>query len=245
MNTEALYGIVLTALPIILSLSVHEFAHARTALAFGDPTAKSLGRCTLNPLAHLDPIGTIMMFLVGFGWAKPVPVNMGNLHPPRMGNLAVSAAGPLSNLGLAIVCAAALRVLVAAGVTVDGTGEFIATDLVAFLLTYLLFVNLVLCVFNLLPLFPLDGHHIARETLPAGSRAGYMQWQHQYGRWLLMALIIAPMLLRTVKIYFRPLTWYFGLTVSPLLMLLLGDEAGSFAHEAMNKFDAYLFWRRR
>ena len=91
------YRLILVAPPLLLSLTVHEFAHARTALAFGDPTAKAMGRVSLNPLVHLDPIGTIVLLVTrAFGWAKPVPINPANLHPRRLGDIAVSAAGPAS-----------------------------------------------------------------------------------------------------------------------------------------------------
>jgi len=225
-DANMLYGLALTAVPILLSLSVHEMAHARTALAFGDPTARNLGRCTLNPLAHLDPLGTLMMVLVGFGWAKPVPVNPANLHPPRLGNVAVSAAGPLSNLAVAVLCALGLRVMTAAGAKIDPKGDFVLTDLAAFLLTYTLFINLTLCLFNLIPLFPLDGHHIGRETLPASQRQDYMYWQVRYGRWVLLGLLFGPRLLRdAVNIHFDPMGWYLGYAIFSLAEPLVGPAA--------------------
>jgi Zn-dependent protease len=225
-DANMLYGLALTAVPILLSLSVHEMAHARTALAFGDPTAKMMGRCTLNPLAHLDPLGTLMMVRVGFGWAKPVPVNPANLDPPRLGNVAVSAAGPLSNLAIAFLCGMALRAMTAAGVTVDIEANFVPMDIAVFLLTYTLLVNLTLCLFNLIPLFPLDGHHIGRETLSAARRQEYMYLQMRYGQWVLFALLFGPRLLYDfTKIHFDPMGWYLGFAEGTLIDPLVGNAA--------------------
>ncbi|MCY2931399.1 MAG: site-2 protease family protein [Planctomycetota bacterium] len=177
--------------PLLLSLTVHEFAHARTALAFGDPTAKFLGRCSLNPLRHLDPVGTlVLIFTQGFGWAKPVPVNPANLHPRRLGDMAVSFAGPLSNLMLAATAALVIRILLANHID----GQLPAGRIAYHVLLVLVQINLGLAVFNLLPLFPLDGHHIAREMLPAYKQASFMFWQMRWGPIVLLALMIGPRL---------------------------------------------------
>jgi len=242
MTEQMLYGLALTGLPILLSLSIHEFAHARTALAFGDPTAKAMGRCTLNPLAHIHPIGTLMVVLVGFGWARPVPVNPMNLHPRRLGDIAVSAAGPASNLTLAVLCAIALRIAVSQGMRVNPTGAFTPSDLAAFLLVYTILINLMLCIFNLIPLFPLDGHHIGRETLPAHLRNGYMQWQVRYGMWVLMGLMFGPRLIEAVlntRIDFNPLGWYIMHTRGQAREIMLDDRTWNVAREALLKFRGY------
>jgi len=192
--------------PLILSLALHELAHARTALAFGDPTAKHMGRCTLNPLVHLDPIGTISLVLVGFGWAKPVPVNPHNLNPPKMGSIAVSLAGPLSNLGLAIIVGAGVRGLLALGVEFSSP----AGSVIWSVALYTMIANIFLFAFNMLPLFPLDGHHIVRDQLPGRLQAGFMHWQLRYGRQLLMAIVLGPRLLNLLNIHlFDPLSWVF------------------------------------
>jgi Zn-dependent protease len=174
--------------PLLFSLVVHEYAHARTALAFGDRTAYAMGRVTLNPLAHLDPMGTLLIILMGFGWAKPVPVNPANLHPPKWGDIAVSLAGPLSNLFLAILTAAVFRLWWAVG---PGLAPALVQPLAHYLL-YIATVNVVLCMFNLIPLFPLDGHHVAREFLPRDQQQGFMQWQHRFGSMLLLVLLFGP-----------------------------------------------------
>lgn len=182
---------LLLAAPFLLSLTVHEYAHARTALAFGDPTAKQMGRVTLNPLAHLDPIGTLVLLVTHMiGWAKPVPVNPANLHPPGFGDICVSLAGPMSNLLLALASGGLMRLVLALGMS-DNWGF---TVTLMNMLSATMVVNVMLFVFNLIPLFPLDGHHILRELLPVQHRWGYMRWQMAYGPMVLMAMIFGPRL---------------------------------------------------
>ena len=138
----------------IIALSVHEAAHAATANYLGDPTAKFSGRLTLNPLAHLDPFGTLLLFLAGFGWGKPVPINPGNFANPRTGKLLTSLAGPLSNLAVALLFALPYNFLCEPGTI---TFMFVQT---------IMFVNIVLMVFNLLPIPPLDGGGALSSILP-------------------------------------------------------------------------------
>jgi len=145
--------------PIILfSLTVHEFAHAWSAHKFGDDTARRLGRMSLNPLVHLDLFGTIVMVMSGFrfGWAKPVPVNPFNLRNPRKADLWISAAGPISNILIAL----------AAGLVYRVAGGFAGNEALDSIFTYAVQINITLAIFNLLPLFPLDGSHILRTLLP-------------------------------------------------------------------------------
>ena len=192
-----LYMLILIMPGLLLSLTIHEFAHARTALAFGDPTAKHMGRVSLNPLRHLDPIGTVMIIItsmagIGFGWAKPVPVNPYNLHPRRLGEVAVSLAGPASNLALAVVTGLLLKVCMIIGPHVLGQALYIAAGM---MLRVTMMVNVALCVFNLIPIFPLDGHHILREILPRQMQPGFMQWQLRFGTMALLAIVFAPRLI--------------------------------------------------
>ncbi len=193
-SAEWIYESILLLVPLMFSLTVHEFAHARTALAFGDPTAKSMGRVSLNPLVHLDPLGTIVLIVTrGFGWAKPVPVNPNNLYPRRLGNIMVSLAGPASNLCLAIVAVVIMKVLMAilpAGQEATWQGPVFE------MLFWLMIANIALCTFNLFPLFPLDGHHILRELLPPAKQADFMHWQIHYGRYILAGMILIPVLLK-------------------------------------------------
>lgn len=152
---------IIAAPAILFALTVHEFFHAWTALRFGDSTAKDMGRLTLNPMAHLDLFGTIMMFASGFrfGWAKPVPVNVFNLRNPRVADLWIAAAGPLSNLGLAFIFGTIFRV-------VTGSG-FQFPEVIYVFLYFSVTINVSLAFFNLIPLFPLDGSHILRSLMPA------------------------------------------------------------------------------
>jgi len=182
--------------PLFFSLTVHEYAHARVALAFGDPTAYRLGRCTLNPLKHLTVLGTMMLlFSRIIGWAKPVPVNPLYLRPRRMGFAMVSLAGPMSNLALACICGLALWGVQTAGGRQSNSEFFVAAEHIT---AYTLVANLGLCIFNLLPLFPLDGHHILREMLPERMHRGFMAWQMKYGVVLLATLILGPIVLKNV-----------------------------------------------
>jgi Zn-dependent protease len=140
---------VLLAIPLLYSIIVHELAHGWVAYRMGDPTAKWQGRLSLNPIKHLDPVGTLMLFIFGFGWAKPVPVNFDNIHDTRKGLIFVSSAGIIANMLLAFVAFFLLRLL---SPTPSGV--------LATLLYYLAQINIVLAAFNLIPIPPLDGSKI-------------------------------------------------------------------------------------
>ncbi|MFH2035863.1 MAG: site-2 protease family protein [Candidatus Zixiibacteriota bacterium] len=174
---------LIAAPAIFFSLTVHEFFHAYTAYRFGDNTAKDMGRLTLNPLAHLDLFGTIMMFLSGFrfGWAKPVPVNPYNLKNPRVADFWISAAGPLSNFGLAIVFGIFLRA------TMSGILPF-PQEVIHFFVVAIM-INVSLAFFNLIPIYPLDGSHILSSILPDRYQPMLEQIQ-RYGMYILLFLII-------------------------------------------------------
>ena len=174
--------ILLTAFPI------HEFAHAWTADRFGDNTPRANGRLTLNPLAHLDPIGTLLMIIVGFGWAKPVPINPYVLQRrSRAAPMLVSLAGPMSNLLMAIIASAFFRLgLVSTTDIRIVSGEILPT--VALFLYLFISVNLWLMLFNLIPIFPLDGEKVLDYFLPpAGVR--FLENIRPYGPMILMAIL--------------------------------------------------------
>lgn len=160
MSTE----FILFNIPVILfALTIHEYCHALVASRFGDDTARNLGRLTLNPIKHLDVFGTILMVLVGFGWAKPVPVDPRNLRDPKRDMLFIALAGPVSNLLLALLSGLSLRYLTG-GMLSGAGGSYTA---IAFqLLTLTLVYNTALAVFNLLPVPPLDGSRILFGILP-------------------------------------------------------------------------------
>ena len=208
--------------PLLLSLTLHEYAHARTALAFGDPTARNMGRVSLNPLRHLDFLGTLMLIFSGLiGWAKPVPVNPFNLYPRRLGDIAVSVAGPATNFALAVISGLLLRVWIAKG-PAEPESLF---DTGYILLYWTTVANLGMCFFNLLPLFPLDGHHILRELLPPRYHAGFMHWQMRFGSMLLLAMIFGPRLVQVVTgraLPVEPLRLYLRGVIRPILNLLIG-----------------------
>ncbi len=165
---------VLLAVCLLLSLTVHEFAHAYASNKLGDPTAKMLGRLTLNPIKHLDPFGTLMMLLVGFGWGKPVPVNDYNLKNPRRDSAIIAFAGPLSNIILASICAILYH-------------AFFANNILGSLLNLLAYFNLALCFFNLFPVFPLDGFKVVSGLLPHETS---LKWEEteRYGVYILAIL---------------------------------------------------------
>jgi Zn-dependent protease len=223
MDSDWLFNLLITAPPLLLSLTIHEYAHARTALAFGDPTAKIMGRCTLNPLVHLDLLGTIcLLFSHLIGWAKPVPVNPANLHPPRLGNIAVSLAGPASNLSLAIICGLVLKVMIPRMAHSDGLMNSNVVDIIFRMLEVTLLANIGLFAFNLIPLFPLDGHHILRETLPLNIQPSFMHWQVRFGPILLMAMVFLPRIVSNAvhKPVFDPIDILYNFTFRTVLSLL-------------------------
>jgi Zn-dependent protease len=180
--------LLLIAPPILIALTFHEFAHAYAAYRYGDDTAKQLGRLSLNPLRHLDPLGTIMIFLVHFGWAKPVPVNPYRLKNPRKDMLWISAAGPLANILLALASGLLLRLLFAMDGT-PGSHTGTAMELFTFMVIMSLQINLALAIFNILPIAPLDGSKILSGLLPA-EFAKYIGVLERYGPFVLIGLII-------------------------------------------------------
>ena len=243
MGPETLYGMALIAVPILLSLTLHEYGHARVALAFGDRTAKDLGRVTLNPLAHLDLIGTICLLVGPIGWAKPVPVDFSRLRPARIGDICVSLAGVGMNLLLAAFSGLCLYVMARAGVRISETGPATPAGIAAFMLSFALFINLSLILFNLIPLFPLDGHHVVRELLPWNKRAEYMHWQVRFGQFILLALVGVPWLMRSVlkKQVTSPLDYYMGLIEGVILHCLPNEALGLFA-DAWDRYRQFLSW---
>ncbi len=178
--------LILIAPPILLALTFHEYAHAFVANKYGDDTAKQNGRLTLNPLAHLDLLGTIMIFLVHFGWAKPVPVNPNRLKNPKKDMLWISAAGPLANMILALFSGILLRLIF---VTVGKPDQHSITGLLIFMVIMSLQINLALAIFNVLPIAPLDGSKILYGLLPS-KHEGKIYFIERYGPFILIGLIV-------------------------------------------------------
>lgn len=172
----------------LIALTVHEYCHGYTAFRLGDPTARSLGRLSLNPIKHLDPIGSLLMVLFGFGWAKPVPVNPRYFKDPRKGMALVAAAGPLANLLLAFIGVLLYRLTLLLAGTVHSAFllNFVLLLATFFFVFHLL--NVSLCVFNLIPLPPLDGSRIFYVFLPPRAYWGVMKYERIIQLVLLLAL---------------------------------------------------------
>lgn len=177
---------------ILFAITVHEYMHARMALACGDPTAKQMGRITLNPLAHLDPVGAICLLFAPIGWGKPVPVNPFNLRSPKRDDVIISIAGPASNIATAIVIGLFLRFLPWETMLNPGAvgsfGAKFSLNMVMMLWVGLR-INLGLAVFNMLPLFPLDGSHVVKGLLPQEQSYAFERFS-RYAPGILIGLIL-------------------------------------------------------
>jgi len=191
---SSLESLLPAAVILVLSLSFHEAAHAWTADRLGDPTARMLGRLTLNPLSHIDWIGTVLFPLLAMysglpiiGWAKPVPVNMMNLRHPRRDFAVVAVAGPISNLILAVAGAAVLMVI-PGGATALASGSSVASFLVMAVV-----VNVLLAVFNMIPVPPLDGGNVLAGLVPE-EMARVVDQLRPYGFLVLYALMLTGVL---------------------------------------------------
>ncbi|MED2942073.1 site-2 protease family protein [Bacillus swezeyi] len=175
-------------LTLAAAFTVHEVAHAYVAYKFGDETAKRQGRLTLNPLKHLDPFGTILIFLMGFGWAKPVPVNRFYFKKPRLAGVLVSIAGPISNLILALL--GFILILLSAKLSsVLPSGFYLG---LAQFLTIWINLNLLLFLFNLLPFPPLDGFRVIQDVVAPDLRAKLTKYE-AYGSLVFLIIVITPL----------------------------------------------------
>lgn len=175
---------------LMIAFTIHEYAHAYVAYKFGDPTAQRQGRLTLSPLAHLDPFGTLLIFIAGFGWARPVPVNRSYFKRPRLAGVLVSVAGPLSNLVIAFLGTTIWYILLATN-AVAALPEFYVNGLQDFFNIFVS-LNVMLFIFNLLPFPPLDGYRIIEDLAPANIRAKMTQYE-SYGIIIFLILVITPL----------------------------------------------------
>ena len=180
--------LIILAFCLIFSLTFHEFGHAYTAHLCGDDTAKAAGRMTLNPLVHLDLFGSLMVLIVGFGYARPVPVNPNN-YRVRNADFYIASAGPLMNLLLGIIAAFLYGVLAHNSITI------LAGVPLLFLLKLFIIINFNLFLFNLIPLGPLDGNSVFPHFLPANLRIRFQHWNFRYGSYALIGLVLLSILL--------------------------------------------------
>ena len=173
---------LLLAVPLLYSVILHEIAHGLVASWFGDNTAKYSGRLTLNPMAHLDPVGTLMLFFVGFGWAKPVPVNYNNLNNSRLGIMAVALAGCITNILLATVAIFLMQL------QVFNTNPAFAT-----IFPIVIKINIMLAAFNLIPIPPLDGSKVLMGFLPEEAQSNLARIE-PYGFFIIIILLYTGIL---------------------------------------------------
>jgi Zn-dependent protease len=194
-------GFLIIAIPLLYSIIFHELAHGWVAYRMGDPTAKSLGRLSLNPLKHLDPMGTLMLFIFGFGWAKPVPVNFNLLRDRRKGMILVSAAGIITNMLLAFSALFLYRLL-----------SLSRSSIAAELLYYFAQINIILAAFNLIPLPPLDGSKILMG-FASPKVQNYLFRIERYGFFIIIALLYLGVL--------NPVIHFFEWMILSLINLLM------------------------
>jgi len=199
---------VLILFSLVFSLTFHEYGHGIVAKYFGDRTAEQQGRLTLNPLAHIDPVGLLMVMIIGFGYAKPVPTDPRNYNS-RWGILFVAAAGPMMNLLLAFVTIN----LYAIGLN-QGWPIFQGQEANTFFL-FLASINLLLMLFNLIPIGPLDGHYILPYFLPSKLAQYYIYYNQRYGHWVLLSII--AMAIMGVPIF--QYVWALGQSLLKIILL--------------------------
>jgi len=184
-----LFKLSIMLVPGLLAITCHEVSHGYIAWRYGDPTARMLGRLTLNPLKHIDIIGTLMIFFVGIGWAKPVPVVYENLRNPKRDMIWVAAAGPITNILLALVSAIVLRGLVAfASPAASGTQLAMIIEPLVLMLAFSVYINLLLAIFNMIPLPPLDGGRVLSGLLPYRQAAALARIE-PYGMVIIIVLV--------------------------------------------------------
>lgn len=205
-------NMILMIVPVLLALTVHECAHAWAAYKLGDPTAKNAGRLTLNPLAHLDPVGTLVLFLSQmFGWAKPVPFDPRNFKNPLRDSTLVALAGPTSNMATAIVLAIVLKILLLVGFF-KLIPAFVGKNLFDMFVLSIL-INVGIAIFNMLPLPPLDGFKVLSYFLP--HRLIILSYQYQQYMFVAVIILVAFGVLQKIigPIVFLFQSLIFGLIV--------------------------------
>jgi Zn-dependent protease len=205
-ETREIADFVARVLALLVGLTFHEFSHALVADQLGDRGPRRMGRLTLNPIPHIDPVGALMLLIARFGWAKPVMVNPYALRNGPSGMAMVAAAGPMANVVVAVVFAIVFRLLASADLHTGFPGQVVVSVVV---------INLILALFNFVPIPPLDGYNAALALLP--PRYGLtLQRYGQYGMFILLGLIV----LHVTRSPINPLGWILGLAVSAARALL-------------------------
>ncbi|BCS53982.1 site-2 protease family protein [Geobacter sp. SVR] len=212
---DLLFKLSVMLVPGMLAVVCHEVSHGFIAWRFGDPTARMMGRLTLNPIKHIDIIGTLMIFIIGIGWAKPVPVVYENLHNPKRDMIWVAAAGPITNILLATLSAFVLRgVLAMSNLASSATPLAMVAEPVVMMLAFSVYINLLLAIFNMIPVPPLDGGRVMVGLLPYRQAAAWSRIE-PYGMVIIILLVF--------------FTNVFSYVISPLLQvgvhLLAGPQS--------------------
>lgn len=208
---------ILVLVPILLlSLSVHEFSHGMVSTLLGDSTPGKDGRLTLNPLRHLDLFGTLMLLVAGFGWAKPVRIDINSYRRKYTGLVLTSLAGPLSNLLIAVLFTFFLRLIV-----LNESLAFLQTESVVNIIQYVMIINILLFIFNMIPIPPLDGSRIV--TALFNRNREFVQNYNRYGVYILLALL---MMNRFFDVEILPVSRMMGTILHLLISLVLPEAAG-------------------
>jgi Zn-dependent protease len=194
-NLTDLPGILIGVFVILFAIAIHEYAHGKSALSLGDPTAKNAGRLTLNPISHIDPIGAICLFLFHFGWAKPVPINTSYFKNPRKDIILTSLSGPMSNFGAAFVSGLFLK-----------NFPLNSSPFLVYLLSYMVLINTALGLFNLLPIPPLDGSHVLENLLPIKAARKFRQ-AGRHAPLALITLLLMDSFILHINIIGRIIDW--------------------------------------
>lgn len=211
MIENILYKLSIMLVPGLLAITCHEVSHGYMAWRYGDPTARMLGRLTLNPLKHIDIFGTLMLVIVGIGWAKPVPVVVENLRNPKKDMIWVSAAGPITNFALAVISAGLLHLLL---MVPSGSSANFMLQPLSYMAAFSIYINLLLAFFNMIPIPPLDGGRVLMGVLPY-RQAMALGKLEPYGMIIIILLV-----------FFTPV---FSYLLMPLLMLGVKLLAGPYS----------------
>lgn len=206
---------------IMIGMTAHEWAHGYVAYKNGDMTAKFMGRLSLNPLKHFDPIGFLMLAVVGFGWAKPVPIDSSNFRNPRKGVLTTSLAGVIMNLFIGLLCIALLAIQFAITKAVGGFSNEVARrvfQIFYYIFMYTMTISFTLMAFNILPIFPLDGFHVLECFVRYDNK--YCVFMRRYGMFVLLALLLGSSVLGRVTPYLDIFGLYMNAIMKGVNLLL-------------------------